>query len=257
MKTTMLMKIENPPSRFRLYVGSAAYWLILCISTFVFANSILLSFWLPFRFRYALAKMWSHTNLAALKYLCGLNYVIEGLENVPADPVIIFAKHQSAYEIIILLGRFKPMTWVAKHEILYLPIFGWAFVLTKPVMIKRNTGGRAVDQLVRQGSKSLCEGRSVVIFPEGTRTMPGAAPNYRIGGAILAEKSAYPVLPVAHNAGEYWPRNSFLKYPGTVKLCIGPIVRSTDKTAEQINTEAQRWIESKVSEISDPTRWQK
>src|SRR5690606_27074984 len=191
------------------------------------------------------------------KYICKLNYRLEGAENLPKEPVIVFAKHQSVYEIIVMLCLFGPLAWVAKRELLLLPFFGWAFMLSRPIVINRRAGTRAVDQLVRQGSKSLAEGRSVMIFPEGTRTAPGTTPNYRIGGAILAEKSGYPVLPVAHNAGEYWSRNSFIKWPGTVTLSIGPLIRTGGKNAEQILAEAQTWIETEMSRISDPRRWRR
>lgn len=238
-----------------LLIRSSVYWLVLCLSTLLFSSLILLGFALPFRMRYAYAKGWGVTNLLALRYICKLDYRLEGAENIPKEPVIVFAKHQSTYEIIVMLSLFGQLAWVAKRELLLLPFFGWAFMLSRPIVINRKAGTRAVDQLVRQGSKSLAEGRSVMIFPEGTRTMPGAKLNYRIGGAILAEKSAYPVLPVAHNAGEYWPRNSFIKRPGVVTLSIGPLIRTRDKNAEEILSEARTWIETEMNRISDPRRW--
>lgn len=248
--------IQAPP-RAILLIRSAAYWLVLCLSTVLFASMLLLSFALPFRMRYVYAKAWGFSNLLALKYICKLNYRLEGAGNLPKEPVIVFAKHQSVYEIIVMLTLFGPLAWVAKRELLLLPFFGWAFMLSRPIVINRKAGTRAVDQLVRQGSRSLTEGRSVMIFPEGTRTAPGAKLNYRIGGAILAEKSGYPVLPVAHNAGEYWSRNSFIKWPGTVTLSIGPLIRTGGKNAEQILAEAQTWIETEMSRISDPRRWRR
>lgn len=253
----MLMDTIQVPHRAVLLIRSSAYWLVLCLSTVFFSSMILLSFALPFRMRYIHAKGWGITNLFALKYICKLDYRLEGAENIPREPVIVFAKHQSVYEIIILLSLLGQLAWVAKRELLLLPFFGWAFLLARPIVINRKAGTRAVDQLVRQGSRSLAEGRSVMIFPEGTRTAPGARLNYRIGGAILAEKSAYPVLPVAHNAGEYWPRNGFIKWPGIVTLSIGPLIRTRDKNAEQILSEAQTWIETEMDRISDPRRWRR
>lgn len=248
--------IQTPP-RLILLIRSSAYWLVLILSTVLFASLLLISFALPFRMRYVYAKAWGITNMIALRYICKLDYRLEGAENIPKEPFIVFAKHQSAYEIIVILSLFGPLAWVAKRELLLLPFFGWAFMLARPIVINRKAGTRAVDQLVRQGSKSLAEGRSVMIFPEGTRTAPGVKPSYRIGGAILAEKSAYPVLPVAHNAGEYWPRNSFIKRPGTVTLSIGPLIRTHDKDAEQILSETKAWIETEMGRISDPRRWRR
>lgn len=251
----MLMDTIQVPPRSLLFIRSTVYWLVLCVSTFLFSTLILLGFALPFRVRYGFARAWGITNRVALKYICRLDYCLEGAENIPSEAVIVFAKHQSVYEIIVMLSLLQPCAWVAKRELLLLPFFGWAFMLSRPIVINRKAGVRAVDQLVRQGSKTLAEGRSVMIFPEGTRTEPGAEPNYRIGGAILAEKSAYPVLPVAHNAGEYWPRHSFIKWPGTVTISIGPLIRTTDKNAEQIIADAKMWIETEMNRISDPRRW--
>jgi 1-acyl-sn-glycerol-3-phosphate acyltransferase len=251
----MLMDTIQTPSRSLVFIRSSIYWLVLCLSTVLYSSLLLLSFALPFRTRYVYAKAWGVTNLLALRYICKLDYRLDGVENVPSEPVIVFAKHQSAYEIIVILSLFRPLAWVAKRELLLLPFFGWAFMLTRPIVINRKAGTRAVDQLVRQGSRSLAEGRSVMIFPEGTRTEAGAKTHYRIGGAILAEKSGYPVLPIAHNAGEYWPRNSFIKWPGTVTLSIGPPIRARDKKAEQILAEARAWIEAEMTRIGDPRRW--
>lgn len=112
-----------------------------------------------------------------------------------------------------------------------------------------------MEQLIQQGSQALEEGRNVLIFPEGTRKAPGSKPNYRMGGALLAEKTGYPILPVAHNAGEFWPRLSFFKWPGTATMVFGPLIETRGKKAKQINEEAQAWIEGKMSQISDRRRW--
>ena len=249
----MLMNVTKSPSRAILYIRSSIYWIVLFFSTVLFSTLLLICFALPITVRYVFAKGWAKTNRIALRWICSLDCKIEGVENITREPVIVFSKHQSVYEIIILLSEMGVMAWVAKRELLWLPIFGWAFALSKPITINRKAGGRAVDQVVRQGCSALNEGRSVLIFPEGTRTAPGARPNYRIGGSILAERSGFPVLPVAHNAGEYWPRNTFLKLPGTVMLSIGPLIRTVDKSAEQINEEAKNWIETKIQQINNST----
>ena len=95
----------------------------------------------------------------------------------------------------------------------------------------------------------------MVLFPEGTRTQPGKTRKYKIGGALLAEKSGYPVIPIAHNAGEFWPKHSFIKWPGTISVVIGPAIKSKDRSAEEINADVFNWIENTMKEISDETRW--
>ena len=122
--------------------------------------------------------------------------------------------------------------------------------MMKPIAIKRGTGRAAVMQLIRQGTERLKEGLWVIIFPEGTRVAPGQKGRYRIGGAVLAEHSGYPVLPVAHNAGEYWPRHSFIKRPGIIKVRIGPLITPAGRSAQEIMDMAETWIESTMTEIT-------
>lgn len=105
--------------------------------------------------------------------------------------------------------------------------------------------------MIKQGTERLNDGLWVVIFPEGTRAAPGAKTKFNAGGSLLAQLSKYPVTPVAHNAGEFWPRNSFLKYPGTIKVKIGPPISSEGKKAQEINSEAEQWIRQAMTEISE------
>ena len=139
---------------------------------------------------------------------------------------------------------------MAKRELLWIPFFGWGLAVMKTIAIKRGTGRAAVTHLIRQGRARLKEGLWIIIFPEGTRVAPGEKGRYRVGGAVLAEHSGYPVLPVAHNAGEYWPRRSLIKRPGTIKVRIGPLISSKGKSAQQILHEAESWIESTMAEIT-------
>jgi 1-acyl-sn-glycerol-3-phosphate acyltransferase len=120
----------------------------------------------------------------------------------------------------------------------------------KTIAIRRGTGRAAVMQLIHEGRERLKEGFWIIIFPEGTRVAPGQKGRYRIGGAVLAEKTGYPVLPIAHNAGEFWPRRSMIKRPGTIKVRIGPLIYPDGKSAQQILNEAESWIESAMSEIT-------
>lgn len=248
------MPNRNPP-RALLYLRSVLYALVLTTSTFLYGVIYMLTAWLPYPRHYRVARQWGRFNVNALKVLCRLELEVENTEYIPDQPSIIFAKHQSVYEILALMMLLGPTSWVAKKELLKLPVFGWAFSFSKPITIDRKAGRTAIEQLVAQGRQALDEGRNVLIFPEGTRKAPGSPLNYRIGGAVLAAQTGYPVVPVAVNAGEFWPRLSLIKWPGVSTMVFGPAIDSRGKTAEQIRTEARDWIEAQMERISDPGRW--
>lgn len=228
---------------------SALFNLILWLSVLVYAPLTLFTFPFPFVQRYRFISQWARFQIWLLKVLCRLDYRVEGLEHLPPGPAIILAKHQSAWETIAFQRIFPPQTWVLKRELLWVPFFGWGLALLKPIAIERGAGRRAVEQLVRQGRERLEEGIWVVIFPEGTRVAPGQRGRYRIGGAVLAAETGYPVVPVAHNAGSYWRRRSFVKWPGTIRVAVGPVIHTHGRSAEEILKRAEEWIEGKMPEL--------
>jgi len=181
--------------------------------------------------------------MVMLKWLSGLIYEVEGMENLPTSgAAIILSKHQSAWETIALRQIISPQIAVLKESLLHIPFGGWALATLKPIAIDRSAQKDALKMLLEQGSERLKEGLFVLIFPEGTRVAPGDTRKFNAGGALLAHKSGFPVVPLAHNAGEFWPRNSFLKYPGIIKVKIGPMISSQHKSAKAINAEAEAWI---------------
>jgi 1-acyl-sn-glycerol-3-phosphate acyltransferase len=195
-------------------------------------------------------SLWAHFVIWWLRVTCGLGVRIEGLENIPEGNGLILAKHQSTWETIFLQTIFPPQTWVLKRELLWLPIFGWGLALTSPIAIDRAAGKKALRQVITQGINRLQRGMWVVIFPEGTRTAPGQRQRYAIGGAMLAEKSGYPVVPVCHNAGEFWPKQGFGKRPGMITLVIGEPFSPAGMKAGEINTRVEEWIESTYQRIT-------
>jgi 1-acyl-sn-glycerol-3-phosphate acyltransferase len=233
-----------------LFLRSLLFALGMWSSTLIIAPLALLTFPFPFSIRYAFITRWARFNLWWLKASCGLRYQVYGLDNIPAGNAIVFCKHQSAWETLALQNIFPPQVWLLKRELLWVPFFGWGLAMLEPIAIDRRAGRKAVDQLVRQGTERLADGRWVVIFPEGTRVAPGNTGRYGIGGAVLAASSGYPVVPVAHNAGEFWPRRGFIKRPGTITVVVGPSIDSRGKDAETIREEARAWIEKKSREIS-------
>lgn len=233
-----------------LFLRSLLFALCQIVSTLVFAPLSVLSGVLPFRFRYRFIMQWSHFNLWCAEKICGLHYTVEGREHIPTQACVILSKHQSAWETYALPCIFpQTLSWVCKRELLWIPFFGWGLAMMQPIAIDRKAGRRALEQLVEQGTKRLNSGRSVVIFPEGTRIAPGRKGRYGIGGAMLAERSGYPVLPIAHNAGEFWPKRGFIKYPGTIRVVIGPLIESKGKSAAEINALAEDWIESAMGQL--------
>ncbi len=243
--------MKTEPRRWLLGLQALAFYFGLGLSTLVVAPLLLLAYPLGFQRRYALSKCWTGFNIWWLGLTCRVHYRLRGVENLPDEPVIVFAKHQSTWETLFLHWRLPPLAWVLKRELFWLPLFGWGLAVLEPIAINRNATAAAVAQILRQGKRYLDGGRWVLIFPEGTRCAPGQRRRYKSGGARLAAHSGYPVLPIAHNAGEYWRRRSFIKYPGTIDVVIGPLIPTTGLNAHQINAQAARWIEQTMQEISN------
>jgi len=207
-------------------------------------------FFMPYSFRFGIAKTWGESMLIAGRWLCGLWWEVEGQENIPDVPSVIMIKHTTVFEAYAQLTIFPPQAWVLKRELLWLPAFGWGLAAMKPIAIDRGAGVRAVQQVVEQGKDRLANGIWVTIFPEGTRMPLGQTRRYGISGALLAQEAQVPVVPVAHNAGDFWPRRGLKKEPGRIRFCIGPPINPGNKTPRDLNLEVQAWVESKMQEIS-------
>ncbi len=236
--------------------GARALLFYLGMALATVAYIIPLPLLMPFgaRFRNAYLSGWSRIVLWWLGVTCGLRYRVEGRENIPAGPAVILAKHQSAWETIAMQQVFPPQTWVLKRSLLWIPLFGWGLAFTRPVAIDRTAGKKALRQVIEQGKSRLHEGLWMVIFPEGTRVAPGEKGRYALGGAMLAKEASVPVVPVAHNAGEFWPKRGFSKRPGVITLSIGPVIETQDRTAAEVNREAEAWIEGRMAALPGPAK---
>lgn len=237
------------------FVRSAVYLLFLSISVVVYSVPMVVAS--PFVSRHAIAgiaRAWARANLAALRLICKLGFRIEGVENLPSEPSVALCKHQSAWETIALRAILPlEQTWVLKRELLSIPLFGWALALLRPIAIDRSAGRQAVKELLRKGRDALAEGKWVIVFPEGTRVAPGERRPYAIGGALLGARSGVPVVPIAHNAGNFWGRRSLVKHAGTIVLVIGPPISSSGMSPSDINSQAELWIEQTVASLPTAT----
>ena len=232
-----------------VFLRSLIFFLLQLVITPVYTVISILTF--PFHpiTRYRIISGWALIMLWLLRVVCGIRMEVRGAENIPKQPCILLCKHQSTWETIALQKVFPPQVWVLKRELLWLPFFGWGLAMTSPIAIKRSKGKEAIKQLLKQGRQRLALGFCVVIFPEGTRIPYGQRGKYKIGGALLGSATGAPVVPVAHNAGRLWGRNSFLRHPGTITMSIGVPIDPAGLKAEEINRQAEEWIENEVMRL--------
>lgn len=233
-----------------IWLRSALFALCQVFITPLFSILSLLTF--PFKpvTRYRIISQWAKFNIFLVRVLCGINFRVVGAENITDTPSIILSKHQSAWETMVFQVIFPPQVWVLKRELLHIPFFGWGLAMTSPIAIDRASGKEALKQIVSQGKDRLAQGFWVVVFPEGTRVKPGTKGKYGIGGAWLATHTGAPALPVAHNAGEFWGKNAFLKCPGTITVSIGKPIETSGMKASELNQQVETWIESEMENIA-------
>lgn len=229
-----------------LRIRSLLFYLGLFIITPIFSILAILLVPLNNVTRSRIASGWAYCTLFWLKLTCNLGVSVKGREHIPDHPSVILSKHQSAWETIALQTIFPPQIWVMKRELLMIPFLGWAFMALAAIPIDRSAGREALKKLVANGKDRLSRGLWVVIFPEGTRTAPGQRAKYHIGGAWLAAHTQSTVVPVAHNAGRYWRKNSFIKYPGTIQVVIGPPIETAGLKPDEVNQRVEAWIEAEV-----------
>lgn len=240
----------SQPGPALLFTRSLLFSTGMIISLILVGTGVLLCRPLPFERRYRFAQRWSRFVIWWLRITCNIDCHVSGLEHIPEEAVIIASKHQSTWETIYFQQFLPPLTWVLKKELLVVPFFGWAMAALEPIAIDRKATTAALKQVIRQGVERLKQGRWVLIFPEGSRIAPGERGVYGSSSAMLAVNSGCPILPVAHNAGEFWPRRGFIKYPGTIELVFGPLIPSEGRKAKELNRLVEDWIESTMTRIS-------
>lgn len=206
---------------------------------------------LPYNKRYFVTSRWNVFIVWCAKWICGINYQFKGYENFPDAPAIILSKHQSAWETIFLLANLpRPLVFVFKKEILYIPFFGWGIALLRMIPIDRKQGKNAFKSVVAHGKRRLKDGQWIIMFPEGTRIPVGQQGKYKSGGTRLAVETGAVVVPIALNSGECWPKNSFIKKPGTITVSVGKPISPEGKTPDELMEQVEQWIESEMRVIS-------
>lgn len=238
-----------------LWVRSAVFWVWFIFTTLFFALPALLATLVSFEVAYKVCKVWIASNILGLKFLCGVHWEVQGNENVPDKACLILSKHQSTWETLFLAHHLKHVLFVAKRSLSFIPIFGWMIKLLGFVMIDRKAGRSAIQQMTEQSQELIAKNRWIVIFPEGTRMPVGSEPNYRIGGMKVSADTQIPILPVAVNSGEFWPRMGFIKWPGTITVVFGPLIHPSNNTPDEIREEVQTWIEGQMEKITVKDRF--
>lgn len=235
------------------WLGSVLFTALLFAGSFVWGLVIVVFGWLPFRQLYGFARAWARWHLWLGEVLCGLSWTVEGREHIPREGAhISMWKHTSAWETIAQMIVFPPQAWIYKRELHWIPLIGWAAWLLKGIGIDRGAGHRAVNQVLDQGRERLAAGIWILIFPEGTRVQPGQTRKYGMSGALLASQTGALIVPVAHNAGDFWGRRGLVKKPGLIRVVIGPPVASAGRDPRELNREVEAWIEQTMRAISAP-----
>ena len=214
-----------------------------------FAIAVLVMWPIGHRYSYFFARMWVLMVIWLVKHICGLSYEVSGQENIPGDSCVFFVKHSSAFETLASLAIFPRNCWVLKRELLWVPFFGWALIPLDSIAIDRSQGGAAVKDVITQGRDRLARGINVVIFPEGTRMPAGQTKRYGISGVLLAQEGNVPIVPVAHNAGYFWPRRGLSVKPGVISVSVGKPVDATGREPREVNREIQGWVEAEVARL--------
>jgi 1-acyl-sn-glycerol-3-phosphate acyltransferase len=230
------------------YLRSVVFTLFMMVWTLCFGLVYcVVCLFLPWRGRFWMAGVMTHVVFFALRVLCGLSYTVEGRENLPEGNHVLLMKHSSTWETYGIMILFPPLVWVMKREILFIPFVGWGCMLARCIAINRKGGAGAVNQVLKQGKHRLEKlGAWILVFPEGTRMAAGETRRYGSSGALLAAQENRKIVPVAHNAGYFWPRRGLLKKPGTIRVIIGPPIDAAGRDVRDVNEEAQRWIEANV-----------
>jgi len=224
-----------------LFLRSLLYFIGSIITVITITLCGLFFVFSPYSTRQKFLSQWAIFCIWWLKITLNITTRIIGQENVNKSPCVIISNHQSTWETLAFQTIFPAHTWVLKKELLWLPVFGWSLALLKPIIINRGDKLNAIKKVILQGSDRLNKGISVVVFPEGTRQPYNQLGDYQNGGAAIAKKTGYDIIPVYHNAGKIWPKGSFIKKSGVITIVIGETISSSSMTSSGITEVIRNW----------------
>jgi 1-acyl-sn-glycerol-3-phosphate acyltransferase len=231
-----------------LFVRSAVFNAAFYLTTLAYLLVAVPTFFMPRRGILEVAKHWGRTNVWLLRVICGIRVEWRGVDKIPPGPLIVAAKHQSAWETFALLSQFDDPTFILKRELQWIPVWGWLAAKARMIPVDRGAGAHALSAMAQRARVEMTEGRQLIIFPEGTRMAPGAKPRYKFGVSFLYSELAVPCVPVALNSGLFWPRRSFRRFPGTIRVeFLDPIPPGLPR--EVFSARLQEVIESATSRL--------
>lgn len=204
----------------------------------------------PLKIRYWFITRWSYFFIFWAKYILGLSFEVEGVENIPAKPTLVVANHQSTWETIFMQVLLPRQSWVLKRELLWIPFFGWGLALLDPISVNRKDKF-SVKSLIKQGVEKLNHGSWILIYPEGTRVEYGKTKRFKKTAAALAVAANKNILPIAHNAGKFWPRGIFPIKSGTIKIKIGQVIKiNTSSEVDSLTATLENTVNQAKDELA-------
>lgn len=231
-----------------IVIRSVLFNVVFYLVLFVYLIAAMPALLMPRGALLAMVKNWSGVNLRLLKLICKIDCEFRGLENIPAGAALIASKHQSMWETFALITVLRDPAYILKRELLWIPFFGWCAAKAQMIPVDRGRGSQALAAMTERAREETAKGREIIIFPEGTRRAPGAEPKYKFGVAYLYSELGVPCVPVALNSGLFWPRRSFRRFPGVVRVDFLPAIPpGLDRVAFQ--ERLQDAIETKTAEL--------
>lgn len=195
-----------------------------------------------------IASFWISFILKLLRFLCGLDWEVKGLSNIPNSPVIVISNHQGQWESLYLQTLIHPISSIIKQELLLIPFFGWALAFMRPIPINRKNKFQSLRKVIDEANRRLNDGSSVLIFPEGTRIKPeNGIAEFSNSCGLLSVKNNIPILPICHNSGKFWENKRFIKKSGLISVRIGPLFKGDDPKV--LTNEVKAWMEKEYQKI--------
>jgi len=237
---------------FFLFIRSTLFLFFITILSIFWCLLLYLSLAFTFKVRKYLFYIWSRLILISIKIFCGIKYKIKGLENIPKNKsIIFFSKHQSAWETFAFLSLLPNSCFILKKSLLNIPFFGWGMRLGRHIAIDRKLGIYSIKKILKLGEKRKLEGLSIIIFPEGTRTLPNEHPKFYTTGIVLAQKTKSKIIPIVLNSGKFWPKNKWIKFPGTILVLIGKSIDVVNLDRKVINKYLYKWIKNNSIKLEE------